>query len=209
MVTISDKRLQVQAGSTDTVAYYIADVVTASDYYPFGMQMPGRTYTATGGHRYGFGGQMKDDEVYGSGNSYTAIFWQYDPRLGRRWNLDPVSNPGESRYASFRNNPIAYNDPNGDCSDCRDGKYKIQKGDNFSDLEKKWGMKQGTLSGYNTGLDPKKLQIGSSINVSPTSTSTYDSPSQNVNLNAGTTTTNALHSHLMKIFRMTQVQKQH
>ena len=48
------------------------------------------------------------------GNSYTAEFWQYDPRLGRRWNIDPKSNPSISSYAAFENNPIFYIDPKGD-----------------------------------------------------------------------------------------------
>ncbi len=32
----------------------------------------------------------KEDEIAGEGNSYTATFWQYDSRLGRRWKPDPV-----------------------------------------------------------------------------------------------------------------------
>ena len=67
------------------------------------------------GYRYGFGGQEKDNEIYGTGNSYTAEFWQYDPRLGRRWNIDPMSfkYPWQSPYVAFNNNPIFYNDPLG------------------------------------------------------------------------------------------------
>ena len=64
-------------------------------------------------YRYGFGGQEKDDEVAGKGNSYTAEFWQYDSRLGRRWNIDPVVKPWESPYATFANNPMWFVDPNG------------------------------------------------------------------------------------------------
>lgn len=56
----------------------------------------------------------KDDEIAGGGNSYTAEFWQYDSRLGRRWNLDPKPNPSISDYATFANNPIMYIDPFGD-----------------------------------------------------------------------------------------------
>jgi RHS repeat-associated protein len=67
-----------------------------------------------GGYRFGFNGQMKDDEVYGEGNSYTAEYWQYDPRLGRRWNVDPVVKPWRSPYDAFFNNPIIRVDPNGD-----------------------------------------------------------------------------------------------
>ena len=63
---------------------------------------------------FGFNGQEKDNELYGEGNAYTAEFWEYDPRIGRRWNLDPVFNPIESPYATFHNGPIFYSDPNGD-----------------------------------------------------------------------------------------------
>jgi len=55
----------------------------------------------------------KDDEINGEGNSYTAEFWQYDPRLGRRWNVDPLTYPWQSSYAAFNNNPIYYIDPLG------------------------------------------------------------------------------------------------
>ena len=43
----------------------------------------------SGGYRYGFQNQEKDDEIKGEGISYTAEYWEYDSRLGRRWNLDP------------------------------------------------------------------------------------------------------------------------
>lgn len=76
------------------------------------------TETVCGGHRdayrFGFNGQMKDNEVYGEGNSYTAEHWQYDPRTGRRWNIDPVVKEWESPYAAFNNNPVLKSDPNGD-----------------------------------------------------------------------------------------------
>ncbi len=55
----------------------------------------------------------RDDEVSGNGNSYTAEYWQYDPRLGRRWNVDPVIYPWQSPYAAFNNNPIYFIDPDG------------------------------------------------------------------------------------------------
>ena len=42
------------------------------------------------------------------------MFWEYDSRLGRRWNLDPIQLESESPYACFGNNPILYSDPNGD-----------------------------------------------------------------------------------------------
>ncbi len=71
------------------------------------------TYLVSRGYRYGFNGMEKDDEVAGNGNNYTAEFWQYDSRLGRRWNIDPVVKHHESPYAAFANNPIYFIDPNG------------------------------------------------------------------------------------------------
>jgi hypothetical protein len=76
------------------------------------MLMPGRSYNSAG-YRYGFNGQEKDDEVYGSGNITTAEFWQYDTRLGRRWNVDPLTYEWQSSYAAFNNNPVYFNDPLG------------------------------------------------------------------------------------------------
>jgi hypothetical protein len=55
----------------------------------------------------------KDDEIVGSGNIYTAAHWEYDARLGRRWNVDPITQPWQSPYATFNNNPIIFVDPSG------------------------------------------------------------------------------------------------
>ncbi|MBS1988706.1 hypothetical protein JST56_07005, partial [Candidatus Dependentiae bacterium] len=73
----------------------------------------GYQYANKGGYRYGFNGQEKSDEIKGEGNSYTAQFWEMDPRLGRRWNCDPVRKEHESPYAAFSNNPIINVDPYG------------------------------------------------------------------------------------------------
>ena len=64
------------------------------------------------GYRFGFNGQEKDNEV-GQG-IYTAEFWEYDARIGRRWNLDPKPVIGISDYSCFEGNPIFFNDPLGD-----------------------------------------------------------------------------------------------
>ena len=67
-----------------------------------------------GGYRYFFNGQEADNEVLGDGASFSAEFWQYDSRLGRRWNLDPVFKEYESPYACFAGNPVRFADPKGD-----------------------------------------------------------------------------------------------
>jgi RHS repeat-associated protein len=70
-------------------------------------------------YRFGFNGKEQDNEVAGEGNSYTAEFWQYDSRLGRRFNMDPKGYkvPGTSLYSVMFNNPIIFTDKDGDFPD--------------------------------------------------------------------------------------------
>lgn len=42
------------------------------------------------------------------------MFWEYDSRIGRRWNLDPRPTVGMSQYATFNNSPIGLIDRFGD-----------------------------------------------------------------------------------------------
>jgi RHS repeat-associated protein len=91
LVTISDRRIQASAGG-QTVDNYTADVITANDYYPGGMLMPGRKYTApNSSYRYGFNGKENDNEVKGEGNQQDYGMRIYDPRLGRFLSTDPIT----------------------------------------------------------------------------------------------------------------------
>ncbi len=92
-----------------------ANVVSASDYFPFGMQVPGRVNESEE-YRYGFGGHEKEDNIKGAGNYYTTQARPYDPRLGRWWSVDPQfkAQPGWSSYKSFLDNPILFQDPDGE-----------------------------------------------------------------------------------------------
>ncbi len=78
------------------------------------MLMPGRGYQPED-YRFGFSGQEKDDEINGSGNLNTAMYWEYDTRLVRRWNVDPLAHltPWYSPYSTFGNNPILNIDEEG------------------------------------------------------------------------------------------------
>ena len=58
-----------------------------------------------------FQGQEREREI--TSGTYSAEFWMYESRLGRRWNIDPVFKEYESPYAAFANNPIWFVDPNG------------------------------------------------------------------------------------------------
>jgi hypothetical protein len=88
--------------------FFLPAFLSLTDYYPFGYPISFRTHST--GYRYGFNGQEKDNEVYGDGKSYTAEYWQYDGRLGRRWNVDPVIKPSLSSFSTFANNPIKFRD---------------------------------------------------------------------------------------------------
>lgn len=110
--TISDIKLSTVNSTGVVQGVFAADIRSAAEYYPFGMGMPERSF-AVGGYRFGFQGQEKDAEISVSGESYAAMFWEYDARLGRRWNTDLVSNASESSYSTFFNNPIIFIDPFG------------------------------------------------------------------------------------------------
>ena len=118
LTTISDSKQAIDDGQGQ-VAYYKPIVKTQQDYYPFGttiaILVSERQFTLhNDNYRFGFNGQERSDEVYGKGNLNTALFWEYDTRLGRRWNLDPVTKPWISSYHAFSNKPITFIDHNGD-----------------------------------------------------------------------------------------------
>ncbi len=126
LVTISDKKPGIDDGVYNLVTgakisstpdgiidYYVADIVTANDYYPFGMGMPGRKYNAGGGYRYGFNGKELDNST-GTGNlDYGARI--LDVRLGRFLSVDPLAKQFAyySPYQSTGNSPIRFVDLDG------------------------------------------------------------------------------------------------
>jgi RHS repeat-associated protein len=116
LVTISDKKIAVASTSDpNLVAYYNADVVTASDYYPFGSQMPGRKFAqANSSYRYGFNGKEQDKETTGT-STYDYGFRIYSPALGRFLSVDPLSKsyPWYTPYQFAGNKPISKIDIDG------------------------------------------------------------------------------------------------
>jgi len=106
LATISDKKIGHDDGNGG-IDYYNAELVSASEYYAFGWQMPARTWNSTK-YRYGFNGVEKDDEIKGSGNSYDFQFRIYDSRLGRFLSTDPLEKEysWNSPYAFAENRPI-------------------------------------------------------------------------------------------------------
>jgi len=72
------------------------------------MMMPGRSYAAQSGYRYGFNGKENDSEVKGEGNQQDYGMRIYDPRLGRFLSMDPISEeyPELAPYQFASNRPI-------------------------------------------------------------------------------------------------------
>lgn len=90
------------------------DVVSYSDYYPFGSLIPNRHGSSTA-YRYGFNGKENDNELKGEGNSLDFGDRMYDPRIGRWFKLDGKQEkyPSLSPYHFGFNNPIVTIDPDG------------------------------------------------------------------------------------------------
>ena len=116
LATISDKKYGVSLDGS-TVDHYVPQVVSASDYYPFGSQMPGRDTTLGGKYyRYGFNGKENDNEVKGVGDQQDYGARIYDPRVGRWLTRDPSQSTHASLtpYHFATDNPINLIDANGE-----------------------------------------------------------------------------------------------
>lgn len=108
------------------------DTQSTNDYYPFGSRLPGRGFDV-GRYKFGFNGQEKDNEITGiDGTHTTAMFWEYDSRIGRRWNMDPKPIIGMSSYSCFMDNPIKNSDRKGDIIDPTDEESKKAVDQTFS-----------------------------------------------------------------------------
>ena len=103
MVVINDVRINNSAPFEPTV-------INANDYYAFGGQMPGRSFTLNNNpaYRYGFNGKENDNEVKGTGNQQDYGMRIYDPRIGRFLSVDPITAqyPMLTPYQFASNRPI-------------------------------------------------------------------------------------------------------
>ncbi|MCX8142717.1 MAG: hypothetical protein N3F62_00520 [Bacteroidia bacterium] len=109
-VVINDRKTPINSGNA-TVGYK-AQVVSVTDYYSFGGEIAERTYDPVKPfYRFGFNTQEKTFEL--NRDHYTAKFWEYDARLGRRWNVDLIAKSNQSPYSVFASNPILFIDING------------------------------------------------------------------------------------------------
>jgi len=78
------------------------------------MLVPTSNYSSPS-YRYGFQGQEKDDEIKGNGNSINYKYRMHDPRVGRFFAVDPLTNlyPHYTPYSFSGNKVIAYKELEG------------------------------------------------------------------------------------------------
>ncbi len=103
LATSTDQKMPTNLlPGSGAVEGYDADVWTAGDYYPFGMEMPKRI---NGKYRYGFQGQESDNEILGIGGDVNFAFRAYNKRIGRFESIDPLFSkfPWNSPYAFSEN----------------------------------------------------------------------------------------------------------
>lgn len=108
ITVLSDRKIPVPNGSNpNLVDRYIAEILSSTDYYPFGTPMPRRQFN-NGTYRYGFNGKENDNEVKGTGNQQDYGMRIYDPRIGKFLSRDPLSAkyPELTPYQFASNRPI-------------------------------------------------------------------------------------------------------
>jgi RHS repeat-associated protein len=128
------------------------------DYSPFGAALDGRTIE-NDFYRRGFNGMEKDDEVKGSGNSYTTHFRQLDPRVGRWFSIDPEVNrfAWSSGYLAFSNCPIVMIDPNGN-TDYYNSRGKWIASDGIKNNEVRMALKSKTARAIIKDMKANKVK---------------------------------------------------
>jgi RHS repeat-associated protein len=117
LTVVSDRKIAVETTTgSNTISHYKPEIISATDFYPFGMPMGGRNFKSSGNFPYGFNGKLKVDEISGDGNHIDFGARGYDTRLGRWWSIDPLfaKYPYQSPYDFAINNPILFIDKDGE-----------------------------------------------------------------------------------------------
>jgi RHS repeat-associated protein len=105
LTTIGDGKAAVDSNSDGVIDYFVAYIISVSDYSPFGVELANRSWSIEE-YRSGFQKQEKDKELWEG-----AMYYKYrveDPRLGRFFSVDPLyaKYPYNSNYAFSENKLI-------------------------------------------------------------------------------------------------------
>jgi RHS repeat-associated protein len=113
LTTLTYKTIPVETTGDGLIDSYIANIISANDYYSFGMAMPGRSYSNGSDYRYGFNGKEKDKSINSGALDYGERV--YDGRIGKWLSVDPLQKKYSdvTPYNYCLNNPILFIDPDG------------------------------------------------------------------------------------------------
>lgn len=168
LATVSDKKRGLSTDSL-SISYFMPDVLSTQEYYPFGMGMPGRSSNSDI-YKYGFNGKENDNEIKGLGNQIDFGERIYDPRSGRFLSVDPLANkyPFQSAYVFAANSPLALIDVRG-MGPGDPLEHKVEKGESLWKVSKKYGVSVDDLAKMNRieDKDRGKLSIGQVLLVNP------------------------------------------
>ncbi|MBI1227717.1 MAG: hypothetical protein GC192_20960 [Bacteroidetes bacterium] len=116
LTTVSDQKDGIAVTDPWVAEHYEAKYLTATDYFPFGMEMPGRVTTQPGAYRYGFNGKEKDEDgEIGLLTNYDYGFRIYNPAIARFLSVDPLTQeyPFYTPYQFAGNMPSVFIDLDG------------------------------------------------------------------------------------------------
>jgi RHS repeat-associated protein len=117
MAVVSDKLTKYSVVEAGVIPYSLPNMVSATDYDPFGMALEERQWQLSGVEEYSFSfnGKIEDAEILDRGRWQDYGFRAYRPDLGRFVSVDPLKGkyPQASTYAFVLNNPVIFIDPDG------------------------------------------------------------------------------------------------
>ena len=104
-VVVSDRKL-LEDRNKDGEPEVRAEVLASYNYYPFGMQQPGRTYEGSAEYRFGFNGKEKDNSL--GSTVYDYGFRIYNPQIAKFLSVDPLTSsyPWYTPYQFAGNSPV-------------------------------------------------------------------------------------------------------
>ena len=192
LTVISDRKIATVDNGVNI--YFHAEIISYTDYYPFGAPMSQGTTDRTWSveeYRFGFNGKEQVDEMIGESNGYDFGARMYDARLGRWWSVDqlfdkyPYANP----YNFTLNSPVLFIDPDGKVVTIKDKASARAVLNTLSSKELKRVIikKDGTLKirGKREGsgnLEALRQLVNSDRNYNVLTSMTYESKEGTVNL---------------------------
>ena len=158
-----------------------------NNYYPFGLKHSGynNTNLANTNYKYKYNGKELQEEL----NLYDYGARNYDPAIGRWFNIDPLAEKSRrfSPYTYALNNPVFFIDPDG-----MEATDWVRKGNKWSWVDGITSKQQAIDKGYSDYSDGKTNNTFTSVrdstvtlgeNGSWTETSNNNSDSEKTNSN--------------------------